>query len=48
MKKNNIIWYLKFYPYYHCTKKGCGFKPIRKEIAEDIFTNYLKSIEPTN
>ena len=38
----------KKYPYYHCTKKGCEFKPIRKEIAEDIFTNYLKSIEPTN
>ena len=38
----------KKYPYYHCTKKGCAFKPIRKEIAESIFADYLKSIEPTD
>lgn len=38
----------KKYPYYHCTNKGCEYKPIRKETAEDIFAEYIKSIEPTN
>ncbi len=36
----------KKYPYYHCTVKGCLFKPIRKEKAEFVFIEYLKSIEP--
>jgi len=34
------------YPYYHCTKKGCKFKPIRKEKAEELFTQYLNLFEP--
>ena len=38
----------KKYPYYHCKKKGCEFIPIRKEIAETIFIDYLKLIEPTD
>ncbi len=36
----------KKYPYYHCTTKGCGFKPIKKENAELIFLNYLEELEP--
>ena len=36
------------YPYYHCTKKGCGFKPIRKEKAEELFTQYLRLFEPAD
>lgn len=35
----------KKYPYYHCTTKSCSFKPIRKEHAEDLFINYLRSFE---
>jgi len=35
----------KKYPYYHCVTKGCNFKPIRKETAEDLFIGYLKSFE---
>jgi site-specific DNA recombinase len=38
----------KKYPYYHCTNKGCSFKPLKKEITEDIFFEYIKSIEPTD
>jgi site-specific DNA recombinase len=36
----------KKYPYYHCVNKGCGFKPIRKEKAEEIFLDYLYYIKP--
>ena len=36
------------YPYYHCTKKGCRFKPIRKEKAEELFTQYLRLFEPVD
>ena len=36
------------YPYYHCTKKGCKFKPIRKERAEELFTQYLNLFEPSD
>lgn len=36
----------KKYPYYHCVTKGCKYKPIRKEKAEYIFIEYLRSIEP--
>lgn len=35
----------KRYPYYHCVTKGCTFKPIKKEIAEELFVKYLKSFE---
>ena len=36
----------KKYPYYHCTKKGCSYKPIRREQAEFLFIEFLNSIEP--
>lgn len=36
------------YAYYHCTKKGCKFKPIRKERAEELFTQYLNLFEPAD
>jgi site-specific DNA recombinase len=36
------------YPYYHCTRKGCAFKPIRKEKAEAIFINSLSLFEPAD
>ena len=36
---------IRKYPYYHCTTKGCNFKPIRKEIAEKLFIVYLKSFK---
>jgi len=36
------------YAYYHCTKKGCKFKPIRKERAEELFTQYLNLFEPSD
>ena len=36
----------KKYPYYHCVTKGCKYKPVRKEKAEYIFIEYLRSIEP--
>ena len=35
----------KKYPYYHCVTKGCIFKPIRADYAEDLFIEYLKSFE---
>ncbi len=35
----------KKYPYYHCITKGCTFKSIRKELAEELFIGYLKSFE---
>jgi len=38
----------KKYPYYHCTKKGCKFKPIRKEKAEELFIQYLRLFEPAD
>jgi site-specific DNA recombinase len=38
----------KKYPYYHCTKKGCRFKPIRIEKAEELFINYLRLFEPAD
>ncbi|MHB8279326.1 MAG: recombinase family protein [Candidatus Humimicrobiaceae bacterium] len=38
----------KKYPYYHCTNKGCLYKPLKKETTENIFAEYIKSIEPTN
>jgi site-specific DNA recombinase len=38
----------KKYPYYHCTNKGCSFKAIRKEKAEEIFIEYLKELQPSN
>jgi hypothetical protein len=28
----------KKYPYYHCVNKGCSYKPIRREIANNLFT----------
>ncbi|MHB8278184.1 MAG: recombinase family protein [Candidatus Humimicrobiaceae bacterium] len=33
------------HPYYHCVKKGCGFKPIRRDYADYLFFEYLKSFE---
>ena len=35
----------KRYPYYHCTTKGCTYKPIRADYAEYLFLEYLKSFE---
>ncbi len=35
----------KRYPYYHCVNKGCTFKPLRKDYAEYLFVEYLKSFE---
>lgn len=35
----------KRYPYYHCVTKGCLYKPIRADFAEDLFIEYLKSFE---
>lgn len=35
----------KRYPYYHCTTKGCTYKPIRTDYAEYLFLEYLKSYE---
>jgi site-specific DNA recombinase len=35
----------KKYPYYHCVTKGCSYKPIRADFAEDLFIGYLKSFE---
>jgi len=35
----------KRYAYYHCVTKGCTYKPIKIEVAEDLFTQYLKSFE---
>ena len=36
----------KKYPYYHCVEKGCTFKPVRKEKADYLFVEYLRSFEP--
>ncbi len=36
------------YAYYHCTKKGCKFKPIKKEKAESLFLEYLRLFEPAD
>jgi hypothetical protein len=36
------------YAYYHCTKKGCKFKSIRKEKAESLFIEYLRLFEPAD
>lgn len=35
----------KSYPYYHCTTKGCTYKPIRQDYAEYLFLEYLKFFE---
>ena len=35
----------KRYPYYHCTTKGCSYKPIRADYAEYLFLEYLKYFE---
>ena len=35
----------KKYPYYHCVSKGCTFKPIRQDLADYLFIEYLKSFE---
>jgi DNA invertase Pin-like site-specific DNA recombinase len=35
----------KRYPYYHCVNKGCTFKPIRQDLADYQFIQYLKSFE---
>jgi len=35
----------KRYSYYHCTTKGCSYKPIRTDYAEYLFVEYLKSFE---
>jgi site-specific DNA recombinase len=37
----------KKYPYYHCTAKGCNYKPIRTDYAEYLFVQYLKSFQLT-
>ena len=33
----------KRYAYYHCVTKGCLFKPVRSEFADELFTQYLNS-----
>ena len=33
----------KRYAYYHCVTKGCSFKPVKREFAEELFTQYLDS-----
>lgn len=38
----------KKYPYYHCTKKGCKFKSLKKDKVELLFTTYLKLFEPSD
>jgi site-specific DNA recombinase len=38
----------KKYPYYHCTKKGCRFKPVRKEKVEKLFNDFLRLLEPAD
>ena len=35
----------KKYPYYHCVTKGCTFKPIRQDLADYLFVEYLKFFE---
>lgn len=35
----------KKYPYYHCTTKGCTYKPIRADYAEYLFLEYLRYFE---
>ena len=49
-----VNWFFQLWPdcrhphlLLHCTYKGCEQKPIRKEEAEYIFVEYLKSIEPS-
>ncbi|TET51792.1 MAG: recombinase family protein, partial [Actinomycetota bacterium] len=33
----------KRYAYYHCVTKGCSFKPVKRELAEELFFAYLDS-----
>ena len=33
----------KRYAYYHCVTKGCPFKPVKRELAEEFFFAYLDS-----
>ena len=37
----------KRYPYYHCTKKGCKFKSLKKEKVELLFTTCLLYTSPS-
>ncbi len=33
----------KRYAYYHCVTKGCSFKPLKRELTEELFFDYLDS-----
>ena len=33
----------KKYAYYHCVTKGCSFKPVKRELAEELFFDFLDS-----
>ena len=33
----------KRYAYYHCVNKGCLFKPVKREFAEELFFDFLYS-----